>query len=181
MRKMILFMLCCLLLVGCTAAPAEPSVPTTAATVQVPTIAETTLPETTVLETTVPQTTAAPEHFITLYAPNEDATGFIYASIEVPELSAHAICDALIEAGVLREDVQFNSLTVENGEVKLDVNDAFGTQLMSYGTAGEYMMMGSVVNTLLSAYDAQTVSITMDGQIMESGHVIYDFPQTVYE
>ena len=167
-KRTIVLILCCIVLAGCTSAPADDSMPTftrVEATAPIPEIAE----------------TLAAEHYITLYAPNEDATGFIYASIEVPEISGDAICNALIGARVLNEDVTFNRLTVENGQVNLDVNEAFGRQLMSYGTAGESMMVGSVVNTLLGVYGAETVYITMEENTMESGHVIYDFPLEFYE
>ena len=61
-------------------------------------------------------------------------------------------------------------------QLTLDFNQAFADQLKTYGTSGERMMIGCVVNTFLRAYDAQTVYITIDGGILESGHVIYDFP-----
>lgn len=187
MKKILSLLLCCLMLSGCTAqkdAPVasdtEPPVITQSAPVTEPGVLETAAAETTVPDVTVSET-APPERFITLYAPNEDATGFVYTSWEVPELSAEVICGALIEAGVLKEDAAFNSITLDNSQVNLDVNEAFGRQLMSYGTTGEYMMVGSVVNTLLAAYAADTVFITCEGQIIESGHVIYDFPLEFYE
>lgn len=173
MKKMIACMLCCLMLAGCGKTAVETTGPAKEPVMAVPATEAPT-------ETAPPEATGIPEHFITLYAPNEDATGFIYASLEVPEISAETICGALIEAGVLNEEVTFNSLALENGQINLDVNGAFLTQLMSYGTAGEYMMVGSVVNTLLSVYSAETVIITVEGEIMESGHVVYDFPMTFY-
>ncbi len=166
MKQWIAFILCCLMLTGCTTAPAETTAP-------VPPVAAT---QPSAAETAPPETTGIQEHFITLYAPNEDATGFIYTSWEVSEISAETICGALIEAGVLNGDVAFHRLLLENGQLTLDVNNAFQRQLMSYGTAGEYMMVGSVVNTLLSIYSAETVMITVEGEIMESGHVVYDLP-----
>lgn len=53
---------------------------------------------------------------------------------------------------------------------------AFQNQRKSYGTSGENMLLGCVVNTFLDAYKAETVFITVDGGILESGHAIYDFP-----
>ena len=46
------------------------------------------------------------------------------------------------------------------------------------GTAGESATIKAVVNTFLDAYGAQEAYITVDGEILESGHVIYDFPRT---
>ena len=161
MKKTVIMILCCLLLTGCGKAGLETTAPTEIAT--------------------VPIETTEPGYTLTLYAPNEDATGFIYSSWEVSELSPSALCNALLEAGVLTDGIAFNSIQVEGNQVRLDVNAAFGQLIGSYGTAGEYMIMGSVVNTLLGAYNAETVSITMNGQVLESGHAVYDFPLGFYE
>lgn len=161
MKHWIAMILCCLLLTGCGKAPAETAAPTE--------------PD------PIPMETNASGYALTLYAPNEDATGFICSTWEISELRPSAICDALIEAGVLREDSRFNSIQAEGSQVTLDVNTAFGQYIASFGTAGEYTILGSVVNTLLAAYNAETVLITVDGQVLESGHAIYDAPLGFYE
>lgn len=161
MKHWIAMILCCFLLTACGKAPVEVTAPTE--------------PD------PVPTETTASGYSLTLYAPNEDATGFICSTWEISELSPSAICDALIEAGVLREDIRFNSIQAEESQVHLDVNAAFGQYIASFGTAGEYTILGSVVNTLLSAYSAETVFITVDGQVLESGHAIYDSPLGFYE
>ena len=56
------------------------------------------------------------------------------------------------------------------------------TTLPTMGTAGERMMVGSVVNTFLTAFDkVDKVSILVSGQIFESGHVVYDEPMEFFE
>ncbi len=117
---------------------------------------------------------------ITLYVPNEDVTGFLQISAEVPEMDASEIFAALTNAGVLREASRPNSLELQGTKLLLDVNDAFVAQINSCGTAGEYYMMGSVVNTLLTAYQADTLSITVNGEILETGHSIYDYDLAFY-
>ena len=51
------------------------------------------------------------------------------------------------------------------------------------GTAGEYIIIGSLVNTFLENYQDTVTSIfiTVNGEIIESGHVIYDFELIRYE
>ena len=65
--------------------------------------------------------------------------------------------------------------------LKLDFSEEFRTALCSTGTAGERMICGSVVNTFLTAYGAQSVFFTAEGEIIESGHVIYDFSMMFFE
>ena len=43
------------------------------------------------------------------------------------------------------------------------------------------MITGSVVNTYITAFQAESVYFTINGNILESGHVVYDFPLTFTE
>ena len=87
----------------------------------------------------------------------------------------------MISAAVLHEGIQVNWERLEGTQLHVDFNAAFRDQLMTYGTAGELMMIGSVVNSLLRAYGADSVMLTVEGDIFESGHVIYDFPLEFHE
>lgn len=185
MKKLALLLSLCLLLTGCTApkVPNETTVPPTQApTMEAPTTeAPTTEPPVTEAPATEPPTTAAPEITIDIFLPNENADGLNSTTVQLPELEADLILAALVEHQVLREDISLNFceiITGEDGktELKLDFNEAFSAQLNSYGTSGEMMMISSVANTFLRAFDADRVFFTADGQIMESGHVVYDFP-----
>ena len=89
--------------------------------------------------------------------------------------------DALIASGVLNEDIAVNSVELDGRLLKLDLNSVFADLINQQGTTGERMVIGSLVNTYLSAYQAETVLITVDGKILESGHVIYDFPMGYFE
>ena len=63
----------------------------------------------------------------------------------------------------------------------MDFNTAFADRLNAMGTAGESVTIAATVNTFLSAYNARTVLITVEGNTLESGHVIYDMPLTYTE
>lgn len=170
MKKILIIMLCCLLLAGC--APANQDQPTQATQPNQPS-----------------QPTQSSQHIETviippvsffLYTPNENVDGFEKREVTLGTLDAQAILELLIAEDVLNENVALNSVELQDDQLVLDFNTAYYDQLVTYGTTGELMMMGSVVNTFISAYGAETVMITVDGQIMESGHVVYDFPLEFY-
>ena len=173
MRKIISLLLCSLLLTGCSAAPAETTTPP-----EITTSPETTSTLETAEPSTVPTEVSLP---LNIYVPDENAENFNTIPTTIDALDAEIILEMLIENRMLNEDIELNSVELVDSQLKLDFNQAFLDQLLTYGTAGERMMIGCVVNTYLSAYDAETVYITVNGKIMESGHVVYDFPMEFFE
>ena len=57
---------------------------------------------------------------------------------------------------------------------------AYASYIQSLGTSGEYIAVGCLVNTYLTAFGADTVSITVNGAPLESGHNVYDMPLEFY-
>lgn len=178
MKKIMMLLLCCLLLTACSKKQPAPTgastmPPVTDAPTGMPTEAPTAAPTQASSEAST-ETSAAVK--FTIYTPNENADGFYDTVIVIDELTAQNVVDALIKEKVLNEGIAVNSERLEGSQLILDFNGAFRDQLVTYGTTGETMMIGSVVSTFLSAYGAESVTITVDGAILESGHVIYDFP-----
>lgn len=176
MKKWPAILLVCLLLTGCATHPAESTEPTTAQT-EPETIAPATEPETTP-ETTAPAATEIP---LNIFVPNENADGFETIPTVLDTADGDAVLAQLIEHSMLNEDITLNSIVLDGRQLNLDFNQAFADQLLSCGTAGERMLMGCVVNTYLSVFDADSVYITVNGEILESGHVVYDFPMEFFE
>jgi PBP1b-binding outer membrane lipoprotein LpoB len=168
MKKLLSILFCCVLLSGCVInAQPQTIIPTD------------TVKPTDATESTETQTdpTEKPVTF-TVYTPDENLIGFIATEVTASRESA---LDALIAAGVLNEGITVNSFELDGKLLKLDLNSAFADLINQQGSTGERMVMGSLVNTYLSAYQAETVLITVEGQILESGHVIYDFPMGFFE
>lgn len=156
MKKRIALLLCALMLWGCT-----PEAPPTEPATESP--------------------TEQPRVSVTIYHGNENADGFETTEFEVEEMNMNVLVEKLIEVGVLNEDVFITSMRIDGENLILNFGPAFADQLNTMGTSGERMMMGSVVNTFLTAFDAGTVSVRVDGQILESGHVVYDEPMGFIE
>ena len=168
MKKLLSILLSCVLLSGCainsqpqTIIPTDTAKPTDAT------------------ESTETQTDPTEELVtFTVYTPDENLIGFIATEVTASRESA---LDALIDAGVMNEGIAVNTVELDGKLLKLDLNSAFADLINQQGTTGERMVMGSLVNTYLSAYQSETVLITVEGQILESGHVIYDFPMGFFE
>ena len=168
MKYVFSFLMIALLLAGCAAQPAESE----------PTVF--TMTQTDPYEA---PTETIPEVLLSyqLYLPNENADGFVIESAETTQISAAVILAELQARGVLSDTVTINAFSAVEDRLTIDFNQAFADQICSMGTSGELMILGSVVNTFLNAFQAESVCFTIDGQILESGHVIYDFPITFIE
>ena len=111
-----------------------------------------------------------------LYVPNDNADGFDVIPVCAETVSAETVLAQLKQQAVLPDAVSINAFLLDQGLITLDFNQAFGDVLCSMGTSGELMLIGSVVNTFLDAFQAESVYFTVNGGILESGHTIYDFP-----
>ena len=125
---------------------------------------------------------AAPGISVTLYKGDDNAENVVPVECEIAEQSPQAIVDKLFELGVFGSAVTANSFTVDNSNViHLDMGQDFAAQIFSSGTAGEHIMVGSLVNSFISVFEADAVLITVDGNPFESGHAVYDYALSFFE
>ena len=178
MKYIALLLVCALLFSGCLSLKKTDS--TLPATEPQPTEEPATIPITD--ETASEPTDTAPVLFATIYYGNDNADGFETKSIAVTELNTATLVQELISAGILAEGTEVISEELKGTCLYLDFNDPFRTRLCSMGTSGEYIIMGSLVNTFLDNFmdTIQSVYVTVNGEILESGHVIYDFEMSRY-
>ena len=191
MKKLYALLLCSLILSGCAITPIESGKPTQPVDIpETNTEQMETVPSATeVVNETESDSTSVTEAMSVIryivYSPNSNADGFHQNVMEwqIPYVADYqpTILDAWIELDVLTDDIQILSMVQEENHITIDFNHAFKDLVCTMGTSGERMIIGSVVNTLIANYDVDTVSITVEGDIWESGHVIYDFPMGFFE
>ena len=100
------------------------------------------------------------------------------------EVTPEILLMNLASYGMVPDTVDVQKFTEEtaadqDGEIPehrliLDLSPDFAGYLSSMGTSGEFLAMGSLVNTFLDAYDASLIKVTAGGETLETGHQIYD-------
>ena len=79
--------------------------------------------------------------------------------------------------GVLEAETAIRSAQLDGDVLRLDLTDAAAAQLRSCGTSGELLYVRGIVNTALEyVTEADSVMLTVDGAVLETGHQIYDYP-----
>jgi len=189
MRKNLL-MICLLCAALCTACAANGVPPVSATSAPPPTVsptqaapnAQTASPAPTATESADARATETPtpapiddnELLVSLYLPNENADGFVIEAAYTDGTAAH-IVSLLVAEDVLPAGCALLSFDIGDGKSgAADMNAAFGQSLQ--GTAGEYLRIGAVVNTLLTYYGLEEIMLTMEDQTIETGHSVYDTP-----
>lgn len=127
-----------------------------------------------------PEPSAAPSVNITVYTGDDAAEHFLTHEVAAASLDENSVFAALKSAGVMPDDVELLDFAQNGGALTLDLSDAYASYIQSLGTSGEYIAVGCLVNTYLTAFGADTVSITVNGAPLESGHTVYDMPLEFY-
>ncbi len=119
---------------------------------------------------------------VVLYLPTTNATGLAGERAAISgEVTPQVLIDALCAGGALPENIAVLAFSQEGSQLKLDLSASFGEALRSTGTAGERLYLGSLTDTLLAAYGAESLVLTCTGTPLETGHNVYDEPLTFFE
>ena len=114
---------------------------------------------------------------IRIYHSDEAAEHICVNTALTEKITPEILLLNLSSYGMIPEDVKVESFSAEKGETRrltLDLSPDFSDYLNSMGTSGEYLVMGSLVNTFLDAYNASAVKVTAGRAVIETGHQIYD-------
>ena len=131
-------------------------------------------------QTTVGSTTPAPRSEVTLLVPNaaldnlEEKTAVV--AKEADAIDADDLTRALADSGAVPAGSAILSFEADGVHGKADLNKAFADGVAASGTAGETMMLASLVNTLCAFYDLSDLTVTAEGKPIETGHNVYDAP-----
>ena len=74
---------------------------------------------------------------------------------------AQAIVAQLIAHDALPKDSEVLAISKDGDALSLDMNEAFLAGLRASGSTGEFLYMGSLVNTFLDNFNCTTVRVTV--------------------
>ena len=123
---------------------------------------------------------------VEIYYGDSSAEHLTSEIVEEEEVTPELLVKKLVEHQILSDGTKVNSFketdSQSNGkQLEVDFSMEFQDALFAQGTSGEFLMLGSVVNTFLDAYEADSMLITVEGNTLESGHCIYEKPMRYCE
>lgn len=118
---------------------------------------------------------------VLIYYGNASADGFEQKEVEIMELTPQNLIGELAKLNVVSIDTEVKSFEQDGKALKLDLSKGFSKYLNMMGSSGEYIVMGGLVNTFLDAYDGENILITVEGEMLETGHTSYEGPLTFFE
>jgi hypothetical protein len=117
---------------------------------------------------------------VTLYLPGENAIGFTTAAALTDGTPAH-IVSLLVKEKALPAGVSLlDFVRSGGGSCHADMNAVYGRSL-GRGTSGEYQLLGCLVNTLLTHFEQEEITLTIEGETLETGHNVYAYPLRLFE
>ena len=111
---------------------------------------------------------------IDLYVRNGDSTGFNVVKSTTTG-SIGDIISQLIAKNTIPKGTKVYSFSINGKTAKIDLSEEFGKALET-GALEEELTTGSLINTIIKFYGVDKVSFTVEGEILETGYVRYDFP-----
>lgn len=118
---------------------------------------------------------------VLIYYGNPAADGFEQKEVEIKGLTPENLIGELAKMSVVSIDTEVKSFEQDGKALKLDLSKGFSGYLNMMGSSGEYIVMGGLVNTFLTAYDGENILITVEGKTLETGHASYEGPLAFFE
>lgn len=122
--------------------------------------------------TSVSETTAK----MKIYFADSGSGEIISKEVDVEKVTPELIWENLQNEGVISSECALNQYTLYEEEklIDIDVNGTFGNYIRSMGTTGENIVLTSITRSYLENFGYEGIKITVDGQVLETGHAILD-------
>lgn len=117
---------------------------------------------------------------VTVYYGNSGSLELKYEDAAIEQLTPETLIGSLAKHNIVSLDTKVNSFEEEedaDGKVlKLDLSGSFREYLKNMSENGEKVILASVTNTFLEAYEAELIQITVDGDPLETSYGSYGEP-----
>ena len=129
-------------------------------------------------------TTPATEYEkVYIYLPDENTQNLVSKEVQIEKNDEPMVelVQALVTEKALPAGTEVEKWSVSKDDapaVILDLNKAFADGILNSGSTGELMMLGSLINTVWEYFEPASITLTVDGEPLETGHNIYDTPFT---
>ncbi len=116
-----------------------------------------------------------------IYLPDENGQSLIGKEVQIEKNNEPMVelVQALVTEKALPAGTEVEKWSVSKDDapaVTLDLNTAFADGILNTGSTGETIMLGSLINTVWEYFKPASLTLTVDGQPLETGHNIYDEP-----
>jgi len=118
---------------------------------------------------------------VELFLPGEDAIGFERVRRLTDGTPEDIVSLLARHVDLLPNDAALLSFTVNGKSGHADMNAAYGNAIRSTGTTGERYMVSTLVNTLITFYGLEEITLTVEGSVIETGHATIDGPNRFWD
>ena len=115
---------------------------------------------------------------VNLYVPDEEMYNLV-PEIAYFDGSIESLVSKLEKAKAIPENTKVYSFYIENKTACIDLSEEFGMALQK-GATEEILVSGALVNTLIRCYNVENVLFTIEGEVLTTDYVCYDFPLDFY-
>lgn len=106
---------------------------------------------------------------ITIFIPNDNADGLNKREVTVNHLTAYSIVNALADNGVVPKATKALKFDVKNKIGYLDISSSIYD--LNSGSSAETLMLDSIRETFLKAFNIEKIKLTVDGKPYTGRHI----------
>lgn len=120
---------------------------------------------------------------VKIYLPNANTQKVEEKEVQIEKNNEPMVelVQALVTEKALPQGTEVEKYSISKDDIPaitIDFNKDFADGLKNTGTTGENLMLESLLQTIWSYFTPASLSITVNGNVLETGHNIYDQPFT---